>query len=176
MAYGTTKVDHCENLNSQDTICFSPGIILGMGSSSEGQALHCSISHVQLVTHCNLMMPYGSTLAQVWLGAWRQQAITWANVDSSIIKGVHGNHLKAIWQEVFMNFICNMFRYYTFKITTTFQGCQWVKTLMDMFLLNEQCCYISRQQLSAPSYHEYVVHLHKSWCKLAGPRCGGLVH
>ena len=57
-------------------------------------------------------MPYGDIdLGQhwlrLWLVAWRQQAITWANVDFSSVKFC-GMHMKAILQELLMNSVCSM--------------------------------------------------------------------
>ena len=41
----------------------------------------------------------GSTLAQVMVGAWRHQAITWTNVDLPSVRS-NENHLRAISQEI----------------------------------------------------------------------------
>ena len=41
----------------------------------------------------------GSTLAQVWLAAWRHQAITWTNVDLSSVRS-SGIHQRAISWEI----------------------------------------------------------------------------
>ena len=75
------------------------------------------------LTLCGLVVPYGDKdLGQHWfsLVAWQHQAISWTNVDLSSV-GFCGIHLRAIshtknahklnpWQ---------MFKDYTFKITTT---------------------------------------------------------
>ena len=48
---------------------------------------------------------------------WRQ-AITWTNVDLSS-KVFYGIHQRATLQELLQNLVSNVFRDYTFKITTT---------------------------------------------------------
>ena len=56
------------------------------------------------LTHCGLVMPYGSRdLGQhwfrLWLVAWRHQAITWTNVDLSSLRS-SDVHLRAILLEI----------------------------------------------------------------------------
>ena len=55
--------------------------------------------------------------------AW---AITWSIFDLSS-KVFCDFHLREISQEVLMNWICNLFRDYTFRITITYPRRQWVK-------------------------------------------------
>ena len=58
------------------------------------------LSGTNELTHCGLVTPYGDMeLGQHWLRqwlvAWRHQAITWTNVDSSSVR-CHGIHLRAL--------------------------------------------------------------------------------
>ena len=53
-----------------------------------------------ILTHCGLVTPYGNMeLGQYWLRqrlvAWRHQAITWTNVDLSLVSS-HGIHFKTL--------------------------------------------------------------------------------
>ena len=57
-----------------------------------------------LLTHCDLVMPYGDIdLGQHWLRWWlgpvRHQSITWTNVDLSSVR-FSGIHLRAISQKI----------------------------------------------------------------------------
>ena len=62
------------------------------------------------LTHWSLVMPYGDTELgrhwfRWWLGAWWHQAITWTNIDFSLVR-LCGIHLKAISQPVSNLFPC----------------------------------------------------------------------
>ena len=56
------------------------------------------------LTHCGLATPYGDIdlghhWPRQWLVAWRHQAITWTNVDLSLVKSC-GIHLRAVSHEM----------------------------------------------------------------------------
>ena len=55
-------------------------------------------------TNCGLVTPYGSfkfesSLAEVWLGAWRHRAIAWTNFDLSSVR-FSDIHLKAVSRQI----------------------------------------------------------------------------
>ena len=58
-------------------------------------------SSLQVVsTHCGPVISYGDTdQGQYWLGAWRQQAINWYNIDFYCVRS-GGIHLRAIVQRL----------------------------------------------------------------------------
>ena len=69
------------------------------------------------LTHWGLVMPYGAIdLGQHWpmwwLGAWRHQAITWTNVDLSLVRS-SDKHMRAISQDILQPWITKI----TTKIT-----------------------------------------------------------
>ena len=89
-----------------------------------------SLGHNEL-THWPLVMPYGiigyiQHWFRQWLVAWQHQAITFTNVDQSLVRSCD-IHLRAILQE-FLE-ICALdyeFENYQFKITVTSPRGQWV--------------------------------------------------
>ena len=56
-----------------------------------------------------------------WRVNWRHQAITWTNVDLSLI-GIRGTHLSPIWQEVLNISIRNTSVKNSFKVNPLSQG------------------------------------------------------
>ena len=64
---------------------------------------------ISTLTHRPLVTPYGDRdLGQLWprywLVAWRHQAITWTNVDSSTLKSYNGIHPRALsWEDLKIN-------------------------------------------------------------------------
>ena len=73
-----------------------------IASSSRGQWVN--VMSIYTLTQCGLVMPYGGTdLGQhwrrYWLVAWQHQAITWTNVDLSLIRS-SDNHQKVISQKI----------------------------------------------------------------------------
>ena len=67
-----------------------------MVSHRTGNKLRAVIS----LSHCGLVTPYGDMelgrhWLRQWLVAWRHQAITWTNVDSSLVRS-HGILLRAL--------------------------------------------------------------------------------
>ena len=108
------------------------------------------------LTHSGLVTPYGyighgQHWLRYWLGALWHQAITWTNVDLS--KVFCGNHLEAMLQEELMKLICNMFKDYNFKITTTSPRGQWVKAAVIISLF-----YFPLQARCSPHKATYTYH------------------
>ena len=90
------------------------------------------------LTHFGLVTPYDDiNLVQhwlrSWLAAWRHQAITWTNVDLSLVRS-SGIHLSAILQEIPQPSVTEIsLKIYISKILFKSPRGQWVKHSVILF-------------------------------------------
>ena len=88
------------------------------------------------LTYCDLVTPYGDIVLgllclRLWLCVVKQQAITWANVDFSLVRFCCGIHLLLISQAIILY---NEIQNYIIKITATSPRSQLVDGIYTLWM------------------------------------------
>ena len=90
------RADGTKRYLNENTVYFINKILLRLYSKQNLKLVKFqqNFSAFSELIHCSLMTTYGGIdLGQHWLVAWQHQAITWTNVDFSLVR-FYGIHMR----------------------------------------------------------------------------------